>query len=267
MFNCSILYRGPIDEKPEPSEKLTSKCVTFGRIRHQFPTNIGFVQVLSSSWSVDRWANSHYALHQLSEPFAVSSTIEFGLVKSSIRFSCMSIQYHRLQSATNGQIQWINVFINKIDWIWIWKCEVCECQKLSYRCHYRWCGMNRNVSVRKIVPILLMNICVQVADSVNCFSPKRLCDRLVERPFVVHQSQAVCVQRYKPIWIGMCDGFCYCWLAGFFSNISVRFERVPCVAFLRYINETERKWWNAAPKSQHTMKWKRKREREQKKFE
>lgn len=58
-----------------------------------------------------------------------------------------------------------------------------------------------------------MNICVQVADSVNCFSRKRLCDRLVVRPFVVHQSPAVCVQRCRPMDVSKCVVIvcCCCW--------------------------------------------------------
>lgn len=69
---------------------------------------------------------------------------------------------------------------------------------VTHRCHYRWCEKNLNVSVRRTVPILLMNTCVRAADSVNCFSPKRLYDHSVEHPFVVHRSRAEYVQRCKP---------------------------------------------------------------------
>lgn len=58
--------------------------------------------------------------------------------------------------------------------------------------------MNRSVSVQKIVPILLTNICAQVADSVNYFSLKMLYVRLAAHPFAVRQSQVVYVQRCKP---------------------------------------------------------------------
>lgn len=58
--------------------------------------------------------------------------------------------------------------------------------------------MNRSVSVRKIAPILLTNICVQAVDSVDYFSLKMLYDRLAAHPFVVHQNRVVYVQRCKP---------------------------------------------------------------------
>lgn len=59
--------------------------------------------------------------------------------------------------------------------------------------------MNRNVSVQKIVPILLMSICVQAVDNVNYFSLKMLCGHSAGRPFVVHQIRVVYVQRCKPV--------------------------------------------------------------------
>lgn len=120
---------------------------------------------------------------------------------------------------------------------------------ISYRCHYRWCGKNQNVSVRKIVPVLLMNICVQVADSVNCFSLKRLCDRLVVRPFVVHQSRAVCVQRCRPMYVSMCVVIVCRWrpFPRFHHVCDLNVFRVSHFKATSTQYEIEkRKWWNVA---------------------
>lgn len=89
---------------------------------------------------------------------------------------------------------------------WFMDIKVNKDKQISYHCHCKWCEMNRSVNVQKIVPVLLMSICVQAEDNVNYFSLKMLCGHLDGRPFVVHQSRVVYVQRCKPV--GACARAC-----------------------------------------------------------